>query len=146
MLQNIPLKQLKAKRTSPCSHVRRWHWHTLYYYFYYCVMSAFPACTQMLYVNTHGQLRAMLNALFIFVKGGCGCTRVTVFVGRGLEVIEHWFSHWFPLIAYVRQEANQASYGPVVWCMCAYVLLRLCMGRNVCVWRKEGCFLLRSHQ
>lgn len=37
----------------------------------------------MLYANAGGQLQAVLNALFIFVKGGCVSTRDDSVSGEG---------------------------------------------------------------
>jgi len=57
--------------------------HKVYYEFYCCVVSTFPAHRQILYVNAEGQLLAMLNALFISLKGGCVCTRDDSVSGGG---------------------------------------------------------------
>lgn len=46
-------------------------------------VSAFPACTQILYANAEGQLQAMRNALFIFLKGAFVCTRDDGASGEG---------------------------------------------------------------
>lgn len=53
------------------------------YYFYNCVMSAFSTFRQILYANGGGQLWAMLNALFIFVKAMYVCTREGRIDGEG---------------------------------------------------------------
>ena len=98
------------------------------------VMLDSPAHRQILYANAESQLQALRDALFIFVKGVCWrvcvrtCTRKD---SLGCSLI--WSA-----AGCVRREANQTSYGPVVWWMCPYVS-GFC---HVCMSVKEE----RSHQ